>query len=128
MPSRSRPSPELREAAAFRTALRRFLQRTKDVADGAGLTSERYDLLLQIAATGGGVRITELCESLQLRQTAVSELVKRAVDAGLVRKEQAEDDRRAVSVRLTPEGRRRLMRAFHGLGADRAALLSTLAD
>ena len=125
MASRSRSS-ELREAAEFRTALRRFLQRTRDVADEAGLTPERYDLLLQIAAADGGVRITDLCASLELRQTAVSELVKRAVEAGLVVKETAADDRRAVSLRLSAEGERRLMRAFAALGADRAALLSSL--
>lgn len=101
------------------------MQRTKDVTDVAGLTPERYDLLLMIAAADGGVRITDLCESLQLRQTAVSELVKRAADAGLVLKETATDDRRAVSLRLTAEGSRRLMRAFRALDADRETLAST---
>ncbi len=127
MASRSRPAGELRDAAEFRTALRRFLQRTRDVTHEADLTPERYDLLLQIAAADGEVRITDLCEALRLRQTAVSELVKRAVEAGLVVKETAARDRRAVSLRLSPEGERRLMRAFRALGADRDELLATFA-
>lgn len=126
MASRSRPTTELRRAAEFRTALRRFLERTRDVTDEAALTPERYDLLLQIAAAEGEVRITDLCESLRLKQTAVSELVKRAVDAGLVVKSTSAEDRRAVSLRLSREGERRLMRAFRALGEDRESLLASL--
>ena len=127
MASRSRPAGELQNAVAFRTALRRFLARTRIVTEEAGLTPERYDLLLAIAAAGGEVRVGDLREVLQLRQTAVSELVKRAADAGLVLKGPAPDDRRAVSLRLSVEGDRRLTRAFRALGADRDALLASFA-
>jgi DNA-binding MarR family transcriptional regulator len=76
---------EFASAAAFRSELRRFLRRTEVVAGEAGLTPQRYDLLLMIHSAGGrdGVRVTELCELLQMQQTAVSELVKRAEEAGL---------------------------------------------
>jgi DNA-binding MarR family transcriptional regulator len=125
--SRTRPPAELENAVAFRTALRRFLARTRVVTEEAGLTSERYDLLLAIAAAEGEVRVGDLCEALQLRQTAVSELVKRAAEAGLVLKAPAADDRRAVTVRLSAEGKRRLMRAFRALSADRESLLASFA-
>lgn len=112
---------ELARAAAFRTALRRLLQRTDAVAAQAGLTSQRYDLLLQIRSAGG-VRVTELCELLRLRQTAVTELVKRAEEAGLIVRRASPEDGRVSLLRLTAEGERRLMRAFDALREDRAAL------
>ena len=72
---------ELESAAAFRTQLRRFLRRTDVVTSQAGLTTQRYDLLLMLKSAdreGRGVRLTDLCELLQLQQTAVTELVKRS--------------------------------------------------
>lgn len=122
---------ELRLAALFRTELRRFLRRTKAVTAEAGLTPERYDLLLTIRALGGEgaeVRLTDLCETLQLRQTAVSELVKRADEAGLLEKRPAAADGRAVSLRLTAVGEERLRQAFEALRADRATLRAGFAE
>jgi DNA-binding MarR family transcriptional regulator len=119
---------ELADAAAFRTALRRFLHRTDAVAADAGLTAQRYDLLLMIESAGrnGGVRVTELCELLQMQQTAVTELVKRAEEAGLVTRTASPDDGRVSLLYLTREGRRRLMRSFTELRGDRQALANAL--
>src|SRR5436305_282012 len=115
---------ELARTAAFRTELRRFLRRTAAATADAGLTPERYDLLLMIKAASDGGQpstVTQLCDSLQLRQTAVSELVKRAEDAGLVARRQSRDDSRVSLLTLTPEGERRLLRVFDALRADREA-------
>ena len=103
--------------------MRRLLARTDAVATRAGLTSQRYDLLLQIRSAGvDGVRVTELCQRLQLRQTAVTELVKRAEEAGLVERRRSPTDGRVSQLRLTTEGERRLLQAFDALHEDRAAL------
>ena len=92
------------------------------------MTSQRYDLLLMIDSVGGdeGVRLTELCELLQMQQTAVTELVKRAVEAGLVRRSAFASDKRVVLLHVTGDGRARLRRAFAGLRGDRAALAAAL--
>jgi DNA-binding MarR family transcriptional regulator len=122
---------ELQLTARFRTELRRFLRRTKAVTAEAGLTPERYDLLLTIRALGADgaeVRLTDLCDSLQLRQTAVSELVKRAEEAGLIAKRPAAGDRRALSLRLTEAGEAQLREAFEALRADRLALRTAFAE
>lgn len=126
----SRLRREMADAAAFRTALRRFRRRTDDVAAGAGLTSQRYDLLLMIESAGGeiGVRLTELCELLQMQQTAVTELVKRAEEAGLVTRATSERDRRVSLLRVTAEGRARLLTAFTELRRDREALAAALEE
>jgi DNA-binding MarR family transcriptional regulator len=115
---------ELARAAAFRTELRRFLRRTDAVAARAGLTSQRYDLLLMIRSAGGTaeVRVTQLCELLQMKQTAVTELVSRSEEAGLIERRQSSEDRRVWLLRLTAEGELRLLQAFRALRKDRAAL------
>lgn len=118
---------ELARAAAYRTALREFLHRTETAAANAGLTSQRYDLLLQIASAGG-LRVTDLCGRLQLRQTAVTELVKRAEEARLVERQLSSEDARSWVLQLTAEGERRLMLAFEALRDDRAALAEAFGE
>ena len=113
---------ELVRAAAFRSELRRFLQRSDVVAADVGLTPQRYDLLLQLKASPTGhSTVTELGRRLQLRQTAVTELVKRAEEAGLIQRRRSDSDRRVFLLELTEEGDERVTRAFHALRRDRAA-------
>lgn len=120
---------ELRRAAAFRLALRRFSARTEEVSAVAGLTPQRYDLLLAIRASPGATStVTELSEQLRLRQTAVTELVKRAREAGLVHRTPSPDDGRVTLLRLSSEGERRLMRAFEALRQDREQVRRVLRE
>ena len=118
---------ELERAALFRSALRRFLARTEEVAAGAGLTSQRYDLLLAIkSGTGETSTVTELSKRLTLRQTAVTELVKRAEEAGLVERSASSTDRRVCLLALSAEGERRLLEAFVSLRDDRRRLAQAM--
>jgi DNA-binding MarR family transcriptional regulator len=122
---------ELAQVAAFRTQLRRFLRRTDVVTSQAGLTTQRYDLLLMLKSAdheGRGVRLTDLCELLQLQQTAVTELVKRSEQAGLVDRRPSADDGRLSLLRLTAEGERRLLQVFNGLRHDRQTLGAAFKD
>ena len=73
---------ELSRAAAFRAQLRRFLSVTNAAAAQAGLTSQRYDPLLMLRSAGE-LRVTDLCELLQLKQSTVTELVTRSEPRGL---------------------------------------------
>jgi DNA-binding MarR family transcriptional regulator len=115
---------EVQRAAAFRVALRRFLARTQVVAAQAELTPQRYDLLLAISASSDETAtVTELTNQLSLNQTAVSELVRRAEEAGLLYREVSPEDRRVFHLRLTAEGEERLAQAFLGLRADRSELV-----
>jgi DNA-binding MarR family transcriptional regulator len=124
--SRSAASPEIKQAAAFRAALRDLLGRTEAATNRAGLTPQRYDLLLAIKGSGGESTINELCASLGMRQTAVTELVKRAQEAGLVTRSSSTVDRRVVLVRATPEADARFERCFAALTADRAGFADAL--
>jgi DNA-binding MarR family transcriptional regulator len=111
--------------AEFRSALRRFLRRTETIARKAGLTPQRYLLLLMVKGAPDGSEtstVTELSERLQLAQSTVTELVGRAEEAGLVRRRPSGQDGRVAHVGLTEEGARRLELAFTTLEAERESL------
>ena len=116
--------------AEFRTALRRFLRRSERVARQSGLTPQRYLLLLMIKGAAGGTQkstVTELADRLQLAQSTVTELVRRAEEVGLIVREQSPHDARVAHLRLTPEGDRRLMQSITLLTTERAQLRDAIA-
>jgi DNA-binding MarR family transcriptional regulator len=77
-----------------------------------GLPLSRYDVLLNLAeAPGGRLRMQELSASVLLSKSGLSRLVDRMVEAGLVRRERCEDDRRGWFAVLTDQGRSALRRA-----------------
>jgi DNA-binding MarR family transcriptional regulator len=117
--------------AEFRTALRRFLNSSAAAAARAGLTPQRYDVLLMIKAamvSGDIVTVSSLCTSLDLRQPAVTELVQRVEQAGLVRRTRSQADGRVFLLSLTEDGERRLLRVFAELSEDRSALSEAFAQ
>src|SRR5262249_19589933 len=79
--------------ADFRAAMRRFLRRSERIARNCGLTPQRYLLLLMIKGSPSGKEqstVTELSERLQLAQSTVTELVRRAEEVGLVDRAQSQ--------------------------------------
>jgi DNA-binding MarR family transcriptional regulator len=116
--------------AEFRAALRQFLRRSERVARLSGLTPQRHLLLLMIKGAPGGDEqstVTQLSERLQLAQSTVTELVRRAEEAGLIERTQSQRDARVAHLRLTPEGERRLMLSFTELETERAQLRDAFA-
>jgi DNA-binding MarR family transcriptional regulator len=70
--------------ADFRSALRRFLTTSDATVRAHGLTPGQYDLLVMCEAAGAeGTTINSLAERLALAANSVTELVDRAVAAGL---------------------------------------------
>jgi DNA-binding MarR family transcriptional regulator len=117
--------------AEFRAALRQFLRRSERVARSSGLTPQRYLLLLMIKGAPGGSEqstVTELSERLQLAQSTVTELVRRAEEAGLLARAQSQTDARVAHLRLTDEGEQRLTRSFTQLATERAQLREAFAQ
>lgn len=129
-PSRLEPNgpPTAEEAAKvaqFRIALRRFAHQTEVVARACGITPQWYLLLLLIKGApdfSERTTVTQLAERLSLAQSSVTELVARADQAGLIRREPSERDARVVFLRLTPEGERIFAQAFRTLENERRAL------
>ncbi len=66
-----------------------------------------FDALTEIRAAGGAMRVHQLCEALGEVPSSLSRRLDRLEDAGYVRRRHTpqEDDRRAVVVTLTPDGR-----------------------
>lgn len=118
---------EFREAAALRAALRKFMRTSERIAREEGLTPSRYLLLLMIKASSTGrSTVTELAERMQLTQSTVTELVTRAEAAGLVAREQSEEDARVFWLRLTKEAEARLGRAVARNGREKHRLLQLI--
>ena len=116
--------------AEFRAALRRFLRKSERNARRSGLTPQRYLLLLMIKGSPDGSEqstVTDLAERLQLAQSTVTELVRRAEEIGLVAREQSDADGRVAHLRLTPEGERRLLEAFTSNEQERNELRGAIA-
>ena len=112
--------------AEFRAALRRFLRITERNARAAGLTPQRYLLLLMIKGAADRSEqstVTELAERLQLAQSTVTELVRRAEEIGLVERERSTVDGRIAHLRLTAEGERRLAQTFSSNAGERQTLV-----
>jgi DNA-binding MarR family transcriptional regulator len=113
---------DVQRAAAFRVALRAFLRQTERSAQQAGLTPQRYLLMLLVKGAEDGssrATISELAKQLHLAQSTVTELVNRAASAGLAR---------VVYVELTDEGEERFAEAFEALIDERRRLGKVVAD
>ena len=118
-------SEDVIHVAEFRAALRSFLRRSERVARESGLTPQRHLLLLMIkgAPDGSGrSTVTELSDRLQLAQSTVTELVRRAEEAGLIERERSSADGRVAFLSLTDEGERRLERTHTSLADERDRL------
>lgn len=116
--------------ADFRASLRRFLRQSEKISRQCGLTPQRYLLLLMIKGAPGGEEhstVTELAERLQLAQSTVTELVMRAEDAGLVKRDLSPMDARVAHLRLTAEGEERLRKSFTHLATERSQLRDAIA-
>jgi DNA-binding MarR family transcriptional regulator len=117
---------EAARVADFRASLRRFLRITERNARAAGLTPQRYLLLLMIKGAPDHSEqstVTQLSERLQLAQSTVTELVRRAEEIGLIERERSTQDGRIAHLRLTAEGERRLAQTFTSNDTERRALL-----
>jgi DNA-binding MarR family transcriptional regulator len=119
-------SVEYREAAELRSALRRFLRRSEEIARRHQLTPRQYLLLLMIRAKEDSPQqatITDLVHRLALTQSTITELVQRAEEAGLVARTPSTDDGRVTFLTLTALGAQRLQAAFVEHGPEREGLL-----
>ena len=81
---------------------------------GAGLPPLAwYDVLWAIRrAPGRRMRMAELASSLTVSRGGLTKLADRVEDAGLIRREAAEDDRRGLYAVITPAGEQMLKRMW----------------
>jgi DNA-binding MarR family transcriptional regulator len=117
--------------ARFRTALREFDRAAEDAARAAGLTPQRYLLLLMTQGAPDGserATVTDLARRLKVEPHAVTGAAIRAEQAGLVIREPCTEDRRRMWIRVSTEGERKLEQVASALAPRRNALLAALDD
>ncbi len=92
--------------ADFRYRLRQFMRFSEDAAKSIGLTPQQHQALLAVIGYPDRDRITigELAERLKIRHHSAVGLVDRMAAQGLLVREESEEDRREVYIRLTPAG------------------------
>lgn len=121
------PRDDLVAIAELRSGLRRFLSVTDEVTRRHRLTPRRYDLLAMLhGAESGSCTASELAERLRLSRNAITELITRAADAGLVRREPDTRDGRVKLIVPTREGSTRYLAAAGALAAERQRLFELL--
>jgi DNA-binding MarR family transcriptional regulator len=70
----------------------------------------------------------ELARHLELEKSSLSGLVDRAASRGLLERRPSTSDRRAATIRLTPEGRKLARRIEEAVGAEMAVLVRDLSN
>ena len=90
---------------AHATLMRRL---DMDLERETGLALADFDVLAQLAAAHGALRVTELADRALISRSGMSRRVSRLVDEGLVRRDRAGTDARGVVVALTEAGIARL--------------------
>jgi DNA-binding MarR family transcriptional regulator len=90
---------------AHATLMRRL---DSDLERETGLALADFDVLAQLAAADGELRMTELADRALISRSGMSRRVARLVDDGLVRRDRAATDARGVVVGLTGAGIARL--------------------
>jgi DNA-binding MarR family transcriptional regulator len=104
--------PEGRTIAAWTALLRAHAtlmrQLEADLEKETGLALADFDVLAQLAAAGGKLRMTELANRALISRSGMTRRVARMVGEGLVRRAEADTDGRGIVVVLTDAGGARL--------------------
>src|SRR5881396_4350168 len=90
---------------AHATLIRRL---DSDLEGETGLALADFDVLAQLAAAHGELRMTDLADRALISRSGMTRRVARLVDEGLVRRDKAGTDARGVVVALTESGIARL--------------------
>jgi DNA-binding MarR family transcriptional regulator len=110
---------------AFRRVLRALSVAARDTLSTTGISAAQL-FVLGTLADGTDASLSELAERTLTDRTSVTVVVDRLVEAGLVVKGIAEDDRRRAAIAITAKGRTVLRRAPRAPTALLVASLESL--
>jgi len=117
---------ELDRIARLYPTLMRSMSRLREVLPGErDLSYNQYKTLLTVSDLGP-CSLADLTGHLQVAASSASEMVERLAKAGLLRRETAGSDRRAVAIRLTPAGGRLLGSIGEGIVKNYREILGKL--
>ncbi|HEY6271034.1 MAG TPA: MarR family winged helix-turn-helix transcriptional regulator [Terriglobales bacterium] len=97
---------EYEALAEFRYQLRRFLRHMEERTRERGVNPQQYQLLLALKGLpeGDSPTIGCLAKRMQLNHNSTVELVDRCQRRGLLRRGRSSNDRRQVTLSITPQG------------------------
>ncbi len=98
------PDAERMWAALLRTHAALVPQFDAELRAATGLPLAWYDVLLELNASGGSMRMTDLSDRVVLSRTRVSRIVNEMEGAGLVARATNPDDGRSSFASLTAAG------------------------
>ena len=90
--------------SSFREVNQQFYRRTWQHADELGITMFQLQIL-RVLSIKENLSLQDLTKELHVGKSTVSSTVDRLVKAGLVKREQSSQDRRAIVLNLTDLGR-----------------------
>ena len=98
--------PEYLALGEFRYQLRRFLRHMEEASRLLGANPQQYQLVLAVKGLPAGTipTISQLAERMQLNHNSMVELVDRCEQNRLLRRARSSNDRRQVTLSITPEG------------------------
>jgi len=104
---------EMRAWRAFINGSQRLLEvLNRELSEAHGLSLADYRILVILSeAESNSVRMSELAEGIVASRSRLTHQIRRLEVAGIVARQDCEDDRRGVLATLTAEGRRRLEEA-----------------
>ena len=126
MTSRTRLANEAWEALlnAHASLIRQFA--AQDVWED--LSMREYDVLYTLSKSGAPISLAELNRHVLLSQPAMSRMIDRLVERGLVRRRRASEDGRSVQLTLSPAGAQAQRRVGLAHGREVARALSGRLD
>ena len=121
--SLSSPSPERLRAwrLFFESALALLDVLDAELEQAVGIPQRWYDVLVHLEESPHGIPMNELAERILYSKSGFTRVVDRMQEAGLVRRDRLENDRRTIPIVLTDKGTKTLERArrYHRDGIQR---------
>jgi DNA-binding MarR family transcriptional regulator len=106
---------------------RRLMLQSKESLDGHGISWREWQVLTNLMLGGETPRSPgELASTLMVTTGAMTNVLDRLAEGGLIRRVRNPDDRRSVIVEATDAGVELWYAAVNGLGAKEAAVVSVL--
>jgi DNA-binding MarR family transcriptional regulator len=111
--SLSSPSPERLYAwrLFFESALALLDVLDAELEQAAGIPQRWYDVLVHLEESPQGIPMNELADQILYSKSGFTRVVDRMEEAGLVRRDRPENDRRTILIVLTDNGTATLDRA-----------------
>jgi MarR family transcriptional regulator for hemolysin len=124
----SRAALNFRFTGRLNLIARRYRARLNELLRPIGQSQARWEALFWISVTGEGATQSELAERIGVEGPTLVTMLHKLEQEGLVERLEAEGDRRAKTIRLSPAAEQALSRIAALIGPYRDGLLEDISD